>query len=95
MFGIHDSALNEVFCENLNSLFNKCVGLILKFLVDFIQERKNPYSTAIKSKENVLDLDKCIGLIDGTKIQISRPSGPTSRPRGVYSGQRRIHCLYY
>eukprot|EP00171_Calliarthron_tuberculosum_P008950 IDg8950t1 len=37
----------------------------------------------------------CVGLIDGTKIKVARPSDSNSHQRCVYSGHKRFHCLTY
>ena len=40
-------------------------------------------------------LDSCVGFIDSSKIQMSRPSGHSSLQRSCYSGHKRFHCLMY
>lgn len=40
-------------------------------------------------------LDKCVDLIDGTKVRTSPPTGDALRRRAVFSGYERIHCLLF
>lgn len=77
MFGMKGSALSEVFYEKLNSLFDNCTKIVTDFRNDLIKDRAGLYSTAVTEKGGLLD--KCVGFMDGIKIQITRNGGPTSR----------------
>lgn len=47
------------------------------------------------SRYKVSQLYNCIGFINCTKIQMSRPGGVRADQRTCYFGQKRFHCLIY
>ena len=51
---------------------------------------KSAFSDAIHRRG--APLTSCIGFIDGTVRQITRP---TRNQRHVYSGHKRVHCLKF
>lgn len=51
------------------------------------------YAKAIHEKG--APLTNCVGFIDCTKIQMSRPGGIGANQRTCYSGHKRFHCLIY
>lgn len=40
-------------------------------------------------------LERCIGFIDCTKIQMERPSGPNTSQMNCFPGAKRFHCMKY
>lgn len=40
-------------------------------------------------------MTECVGYLDGTKIQMSRPGGSNSNHRSIYSGHKKFHCFIY
>ena len=58
-----------------------------------MSERCEMYANAIF--EAGAPLNRCVGFIDCTKVQMSRPGGPQTIQQACYSGQKRIHCLSY
>jgi DDE superfamily endonuclease len=42
----------------------------------------------------VVPLSNCVGFIDCTKIQISRPGGPPANQRALFSGHKPYHYSY-
>ena len=93
MFGMHDSALSEVFYENLNSLFDNCAKLVTNFRSDLIRGESRTVLNC--SDRERWPTDKCVGFTDDTKLQIARSGGPTLCQRSVYSVHDRIRCLSY
>ena len=92
-FGMHSGALSEVFCENIESLYNNRSTLGRCFRADLLGERAKQYAEAIH--ENEAPLDDCFGFFDGTGIFMVRPGGPSSSPGSCYRVHKRAHCLAY
>lgn len=93
LFGLKAPVMSEVFWECIESLIDNWGHVLSTFRTEFIRERANLYADAIKN--NGAPLDSCIGFIDGTKIQMNRPSGGNHIQRACYSGHKRFHCLIY
>lgn len=93
MFGMRMYKLSEVFWEALNGFVTEHAHLIETFRVDLMNERAQMYAEAIHLTG--APLDRCVGFMDGTKIQMERPGGPAVLQRAVYSGHKRFHCLVY
>ena len=67
--------------------------LVTTFRTDLMVERASLYAEAIFKLSDCLG--KCVGFIDGTKIENSRPGGTSVNQRSLYSRQKSIHCLVY
>lgn len=93
MFGMRASALCKVFYEVIESLVEEHGHLLETFRLPLLAARAETYAKSIK--EQVVPLDNCVGFIDCTKIQMSRPGGRCALQRSVYSGHKRFHCLIY
>lgn len=93
MFGMHSSALSEVFYECAWSLYEGYESLLTTFRTEIMVERAPSYADAIHRQAGCLD--KCVAFIDGTKIRMCRPGGGGTLQRSVYSGHKRVHCLVY
>lgn len=61
--------------------------LIENFRVPFIQHRDEMYASAIKSAG--LLLENWVGLIDCTRIQMSRPGVISAKQRAAYSDHKQ------
>ena len=92
-FGMHSSALCEVFYECAWQLYEKRGNLVTTYRADLMVERALMYASAVYNHSNCLD--KSVAFIDQTKIKICRPGGRSAKQRSVYSGNMRIHCLVY
>lgn len=92
-FGMHASALCEVFYECAWSLYDGHSSLITTFQKDLMHERAHLYAQCIVTSGGLLD--KCVGFIDGTNIKMARLGGSRTLQRATYSGHKRIHCLSY
>ena len=88
-FGMRSSALSEVFWEVLE----KQGHLVLDLQEGLLARRAEMYAESIHKAG--APLDSCVGFIDCTKIQMSRPGGHSSLQRSCYSGHKRFHCLMY
>lgn len=93
MFGMHASHMSEVFHEVAHSFYNTSGKLVTRFRGNLLKSRSALYANAIVESGGTLT--HCVGFIDGTKIKISRPGGPTTNQRSVYSGHKRMHCLSF
>lgn len=91
VFCMRASALFEVFREVVEGFIEAKGHLIESFHSELMTERSQIYADAIQRKG--APLDNCIGFIDCTKVQISRPGGNSSLQRDCYSGHKRFHCL--
>ena len=80
---MHSSALTESFREAIESLCEKRSNLLTTFRSDFLQDRAAAYAEVIEARGATLD--KCVGFIDRTKVQICRPGGPPVTQRSVSS----------
>eukprot|EP00171_Calliarthron_tuberculosum_P001560 IDg1560t1 len=93
MFGMHSSALSEVFYECAWSMHDGYASAVTTFQTDLMKERAHLYAQSITASGGLLD--NCVGFIDGTNIKMSRPGGAGTLQRSTYSGHKRIHCLSY
>ena len=93
MFGMHGSAMSEVFWEVIEELVETTGGLFERFRSDLIAERAPLYGSPIHQKG--APLNNCRGFIDCAKIQNTRPVGSAVNQRSCYSGCKRFHCLIY
>ena len=90
VFGMHSSALSEVFYQSLSLLIEKYRGVVLTFRAEFMKDRTAKYAESVHKRGE--GLHNCAGFIDGTKIKMARPIG-YYRQRSVYSRHKRMHCL--
>ena len=90
---MHSSCMSEVFWEVLETFVQLRGHLFETFRSDLTTERAELYSAAIHDKG--APLENCIGFLDCTKIQNSRPGGAAINQRVCYSGHKRFHCLIY
>lgn len=90
-FGMHASALSEVFWEVIASLIKARVHLVTTFRCAFLANQK--YAETFL--EEGAPSENCVGFIDCTKIQMSRPGGLSDYQRSAYSGHKRRRCLIY
>lgn len=93
IFGMRASALCEVFWEVVESFVEARKHLLEVFRSGLMGRRAEIYSAAIK--ERGAPLENCVGFIDCTKIQMSRPGGSGAIQRSCFSGHKRFHCLVY
>lgn len=93
MFEMYAEKKSEIFWELCEFAFDKNKHYIALFRSAFIQERAAIYSQKIKCLGSMLTL--CVGFIDVTKIQISRPSDNHGIQNVVYSRYKRIQCLLF
>lgn len=93
MFGMSAAAMSEVFYEVIERLYETHGDVLETFREGMIAERAELYAKAISEKG--APLTNCVGFIDCTKIQMSRPGGRSSLQRSSYSGHKRFHCLIY
>lgn len=70
-FGMHASALSEVFYECAWSLYDKHYTLVTTFHTELMTQRAHRYAESVVVQDGLLD--KCVAFIDGTKIKIARP----------------------
>lgn len=92
-FGVRIYALSEIFWEALEEFVHKRSTLLQTFRSSLMVERAQLYAESICCRGS--PLDKCVGFIDCTKIQMQRPGGANTNQRAVYSGHKRFHCLVY
>eukprot|EP00171_Calliarthron_tuberculosum_P021988 IDg21988t1 len=90
---MHASALSELYWEVATSSYNGLKHLVTSFRADLIHERAELYASCIKAVGG--KLDRCVGFMDGTKIQMVRPGGASTLQRSCYTGHKRFHCLVY
>jgi len=95
MFGKHSSQLSEIFWEGVESVMNKRGHLLRETVLSsaFFQSRFDFYAGAIYAKGGALK--HCVGLIDGTVIGISRPSGGYMQQLVAYNGHKKKHALKF
>jgi nuclease HARBI1 len=91
-FGMRASALSEVFWEAIETAKDLRASLLTDFRRDLMELKMDQYSRALGE---VAPLSNCVGFIDCTKIQISRPGGPSANQRALFSGHKRYHCFSY
>jgi hypothetical protein len=90
-FGRHESALNEIFYDTMNRLYDKYSHILEGVPEGFVRERAQAYADAIRNAGALLD--SCAGFIDGTCVQVGRPSGKAQR--ATYSGHKRMNCIKF
>lgn len=93
VFGLRCYVLSQVFWEALEGFLRDWAHILETFRSDLMEERAGLYAQAIT--DNGASLDCCVGFVDSTKIQMSRPGGPSANQRSCYSGHKRFHCLMY
>jgi len=93
VFGMHTSALSEVFWEVAETFYGKRKHLLTQFRSDLMYDRAELYAEA-NSKQGA-PLENCVGFIDCSRIAICRPGGVGANQRSVYSGHKRFHCFIY
>jgi hypothetical protein len=86
------SALSEVFWEAVETMYDLRSPLLTVFREEFMKLRRDHYSNSLNE---IVPLRDCVGFIDCTKIQVSRPGGPAANQRALFSGHKRYHCLSY
>lgn len=92
-FGMHASALSQVFRDKSICAYNKLLELITMFCSNMICKLAPLYASCIH--ESGVQLEHCFGFIDGTKIKMSSPGGAFIMQRACYSKRKRMHCLVY
>ena len=90
-FGKHTSYLDEMFYFTVQKFYGSFSHLIRNINSSLWISRAPLYAAAISEKG--LSMSHCIGFIDGTKLQISRPKGRSQR--ATYSGHKRINCIKF
>ena len=70
-FCMRSSALCEVFWEVVEEFIEERGHLLETFRADLMSKRAHIYAEAVERRG--APLDNCVGLIDCTKIQMSRP----------------------
>lgn len=88
-FGMFAPALNEIFYEALEFMFENYGHLVTAFNTEFIQLNAGRYAAAIESAG--APLNNCVGFIDVTNLYIARPKG--TMQRATYNGHKRRNCL--
>jgi len=87
------SALSEIFWESLEAMVDtNGRRLLMEGSMEMMTKRASAYATAIFNKCGALEV--CVGLIDGTVIQIARPKG-YKRQKVCYNGHKRSHALKF
>jgi DDE superfamily endonuclease len=90
-FGKHIAALTEIFYHTLK-LFYSTFGTKLETWPDrLVASRAAYYSQCVSEKGSVMP--NVLGSIDGTAIEISRPSGFSQR--ATYSGHKSRNCIKF
>jgi DDE superfamily endonuclease len=87
----HSACLAEIFYHALELFYSKFGTLIRTWPVEFLQARATEYAKCVSEKGS--PLSSVIGFIDGTALEIARPSG--SRQRATYSGHKRRNCVKF
>lgn len=90
---MHALALSEVFGEVVEAFVEVKGYLLLQLRETLPSERARLYAEKIHAAE--APLNRCVAIIDCTKIKMNRPKGQGSMQRSGYSGQKRFHCLIY
>jgi hypothetical protein len=90
-FGKHSACLAEIFYHTLELFHSKFGTLIRTWPVELLQARATEYAKCVSEKGS--PLSGVIGFIDGTALEIARPSG--SRQRATYSGHKRRNCVKF
>jgi hypothetical protein len=90
-FGKHRSALSEIFYHALELFYGEFGSALMNWPHGLVESRARDYAKAVFDKGS--PLDSIVGFIDGTAIEIARPSG--ARQRATYSGHKRRNCLKF
>lgn len=93
MFGVHTSAIREVFWEVVESLVHKHGHLLKTFWAGVMNSRAEMYVKAIRGDGT--PLNNVMEFINCTTIQICRLGGRGFCQRVTYSGHKRSHWLIY
>lgn len=92
VFGMHASALSELFWESVESFVTDMQHLLL-FRAGIMTRRAVSYAETVQGKR--VRLSNVVGFIDCTKIQMCRPGGYGSLQRTCYWGHKRFYCPIY
>ena len=93
LFGKHAPQLSEFFWEAIEYLLNARKHLVTEDISElFIAQRAELYAERIHEKGKALP--NCVGFIDGTVLEIARPSGSLAQ-RVAYNGHKRKHAIKY
>ena len=90
-FGKHSACLNETFYHTLELFHSKFSPLVTTWPHEILKDRAEYYSKVISEKGS--PLDNVVGFIDGTAVEIARPSGLGQR--ATYSGHKRRNCVKF
>jgi DDE superfamily endonuclease len=90
-FGKHRSALSEIFHHTLELFYGEFGSYLTNWPHGLVDSRARDYAKAVFEKGS--PFYSVVGFIDGTPIDIKRPSG--ARQRATYSGQKRSNCLKF
>lgn len=93
LFGMQCPILSEVFWEVLRDFYGTNNNLISPFRSAILKQRVRYYADSIHNAGAAMT--NCVGFLDGTKIQMSRPGGPNANQRSVYTGHKKFHCFLY
>ena len=87
------SDVEVMFGMRASGLSGSNTRLLSSFQTELMTVRAPAHAAAIHAKG--APLPHCIGSIDCTKIQMTRPDGSAVLQLSVYSGHKRFHCLIY
>jgi nuclease HARBI1 len=79
------AAINKIFYEALERFLDWAGPLVSTFQTTFLRSRAEYYASKISAKSDNAT-QHCVGLIDGTLVEIARPSG--IQQRATYSGHK-------
>jgi DDE superfamily endonuclease len=80
------AAISEIFYEALQCFLDWAGPLVSTFQTTFLRSRAEYYASKISAKSDNAT-QHCVGFIDGTLVEIARPSG--TQQRATYSGHKR------
>lgn len=90
---LHDrctGAISDIITTMAYCLYAKFGRLLGEFLGRITRAKLVSFMAAIKQKGGEYAMDNCIGFVDGTSIEVARPS--TSQD-SFYNGHKRKHCF--
>jgi nuclease HARBI1 len=90
-FGKHRSALSEIFYHALEHFYVKFGSVLTNWPHGLVEPRAREYAKSVFDKGS--PLDSVVGFIDGTAIEIARPSG--ARQRATYCGHKRRNYIKF
>jgi DDE superfamily endonuclease len=90
-FGKHRSALSEIFYHALELFYCDFGSALETWQQSLVSLRARTYAKCVENKGS--PLDSVVGFIDGTGVEIARPSGTSQR--ASYSGHKRQNCLKF